>query len=498
MLVAHRPSTRTAERRRAVGQIIGAALVVSMAAGPFSPASAAASGAPTQVTNVVGDVVATATAAPVAGAVVSIPALRRSTTSGRGGTFAFDGVATAMPYRRVRIVVRAPGFGTWSISGVPLYPNDTLELHAALHTAAHAERFETPRERARDAAAATADVPRGTGNATCTGWTSQLEPPPTIAVADHTDGSRLGRYDFSYYLRHVLPSEWIPSWDADALGAGAIAAKDYAWWRAEPDHAFSGGSGCSDLTDYTADQVFNPAVAYASTDLAVADTLGTLARQNDQVFMAQYWSGSASSGQEWLDCSYVNTGTFKGRMSQWGTQTCATNGKLWTNIVTIFYPSTQLNYTSNILLDPSAEDPNGYPWTASPASAFSRVKGDAYKGGYYFSVTKRTTVTQTRALSDQDVAGSGSTLYTLSVALLCPKSVVGTCTVRLKVATIAHNGTTVIQVDRVTENHDAKWRVYTFDVPASGSDHQNVEAEVVTNQAASFDWAQLTMPFGGP
>lgn len=469
------------------------ALLVSTGAAVTATGPASAAATPVRAT-VTGDVVAKPSEAPVVGAVVSIPALRRAAVSRADGTFVFDRpVATTAPYRRVRVVVRARGFGVWSISGVPLYPNDTLELHAELRAGAYAERFETPRERARNASASSPIAPRGTGTATCTGWTSQLEPPPTIAVADHTDGSLLGRYDFSYYLRHVLPSEWIASWDADALGAGAIAAKDYAWWRAEPAHAYTGGKGCADLTDYTADQVFNPAVAYASTDLAVAATLGTLARRNEEVFMAQYWSGAQGD-----PCAYVSGGTYAGRMSQWGTETCATKGKLWTDIVTTFYPYATLNYTANVLLDPSGEDSNGYPWTASPASAFSRVGGDAYRGNYYFSVTKRTTVTQTRALSDQNVKGSGSNRYTLSVALLCPKTVLDTCTVRLKVATIAHDGTTAVQVDRVTESHDAKWRVYTFNAPASGLDHQSVEAEVVTNQAASFDMVELTMPFGGP
>ena len=87
---------------------------------------------------------------------------------------------------------------------------------------------------------------------TRTGWADTLLPPQNIWVWRVETGVS-EQYDFAFYLTHVLPDEWIASWDADALGAGAIAAKTYAWYRTKPGHAFSGGSGCADLQDTTSD-----------------------------------------------------------------------------------------------------------------------------------------------------------------------------------------------------------------------------------------------------
>jgi peptidoglycan hydrolase-like amidase len=68
--------------------------------------------------------------------------------------------------------------------------------------------------------------------------------------------------DFKDYIRHVLPNEWLPGWDSEALRAGAIATKMYAWywisqggkWR--PD---------ADVYDSTCDQVYDPEYERVST-----------------------------------------------------------------------------------------------------------------------------------------------------------------------------------------------------------------------------------------
>ena len=74
-------------------------------------------------------------------------------------------------------------------------------------------------------------------------------------------------------LAELLPDEWIASWDADSLGAGAVAVKTYAAYRAETGRARTSGAGCYDILDTTSDQVFDPSWSTEATDEAVDATM---------------------------------------------------------------------------------------------------------------------------------------------------------------------------------------------------------------------------------
>jgi hypothetical protein len=158
-------------------------------------------------------------------------------------------------------VVTAAGYGRWTITGAPLFSGDTLLLAVQMRA--------------------------------------------------------------TFYVAHVLPKEWAPSWDADALGAFAIAAKSYGAYRAMSGHARTGGTGCYDILDTTADQVFDPTYSTAATDQAVYATFGSIALRFGALFLSNYFSGSPS------DPYAAVTGQYAGWMSQWGTQTCGTESVLW-------------------------------------------------------------------------------------------------------------------------------------------------------------------------
>src|SRR5205823_2510885 len=99
----------------------------------LAPAVPAAGSAPSPVGRMEGVVLAASTKRPVAGATISLPDYGIRTTSAGDGSFRFARpLPTEDPYRRVRAVVTAPGWGRWSIRGAPLYPGDTLRLHAEL------------------------------------------------------------------------------------------------------------------------------------------------------------------------------------------------------------------------------------------------------------------------------------------------------------------------------------------------------------------------------
>ncbi len=121
----------------------------------------------------------------------------------------------------------------------------------------------------------------------------------TLATGDHSQPNHIRIYrvdigdiievDFYVYLTEVLPNEWISSWNAASLQAGAIAVKTYAWYRIYfpkyPGLYF-------DVKDSTADQVYRPGSARASTSAAVDAVQGVaFDSASGSLFEAQYWDG---------------------------------------------------------------------------------------------------------------------------------------------------------------------------------------------------------------
>jgi peptidoglycan hydrolase-like amidase len=68
------------------------------------------------------------------------------------------------------------------------------------------------------------------------------------------------------YVKGVLPNEWLPSWDQEALRAGAIAVKQFGVL----DYLDSGY-----VWDCNWDQVYDPSRRTEATDRAVEDTWDT-------------------------------------------------------------------------------------------------------------------------------------------------------------------------------------------------------------------------------
>ncbi|MGQ9560204.1 MAG: SpoIID/LytB domain-containing protein [Candidatus Oleimicrobiaceae bacterium] len=62
-----------------------------------------------------------------------------------------------------------------------------------------------------------------------------------VAAGDHDQPNHIRIYrvalgqideeDFYYYVKNVLPKEWMASWPSQALRAGAVASKMYGWYR---------------------------------------------------------------------------------------------------------------------------------------------------------------------------------------------------------------------------------------------------------------------------
>lgn len=176
-------------------------------------------------------------------------------------------------------------------------------------------------------------------------YSSQTVPPPYIRVAIRANGSdgkpdpkgviiRTDTVDFDFYVKHVLPQEWIPSWHKESLKAGAMAVKEYAWYWVNKGGKYPSNS--ADVDNSVNSQVYNPNISYSSTDTAVDNTVVNGWYQNGAIFQSEYCAAAYSSSSS--QCG-VN------KMSQWGSKYWADNGKTYTWILNYYYSPAPTYFT---------------------------------------------------------------------------------------------------------------------------------------------------------
>jgi hypothetical protein len=166
----------------------------------------------------------------------------------------------------------------------------------------------------------------------CSGWTSETSPPPTIRVYRAATGA-VETVDFKVYAKNVLSREWIGSWTTESLRSGAVAVKMYAWYHVLHWRGLTNATGqCFDVYDDTRDQVYNPAQpTWPGAAAAVDATWATRALKNGAIYPTYYNAGSANEA-----CGANANGW---RMYQWGTQACGLAGRTAAQILlTYFYP----------------------------------------------------------------------------------------------------------------------------------------------------------------
>jgi len=230
---------------------------------------AAASAAPGA--NVQGTVVDASSGQAIPGAWVRAPAFDLTVITDSQGGFTFSGIPLAEPSLPTDFEIDAPGYGRWTIQDVRLVAGDLLYLDAELGTDPVVIVVPPPRAESPDWPAAVVEQAlRVQGAAAPLAADAPL--PATIRVRvtgyAHCDISRpytVEVVDFKEYAKHVLPNEWVNSWPWESLRAGAMAVKMYAW-----SYIAAGGKWPdADVYDSTCDQVYNPAVSYASTNQSV-------------------------------------------------------------------------------------------------------------------------------------------------------------------------------------------------------------------------------------
>ena len=176
-------------------------------------------------------------------------------------------------------------------------------------------------------------LPGRAAAASCSGWTSSEDPPPTIRVFRHATGA-VETVNFKPYTKNVLSREWIGSWTTESLRSGALAVKHYAWYQVLHWRGGTNDDGeCFDIRDDTADQVYDPSKpTWTTAAEAVNATWTTRVLKNGQIFPTYYNAGEAGE-----PCG-ANANGWKAY--QWGTQACGLAGKTAAKIVlTYYYPN---------------------------------------------------------------------------------------------------------------------------------------------------------------
>lgn len=328
---AHAASNPHIRRRRAsaLGAWVLFAVWAALALDPWIDPRAAAQGATAAVQ---GTVVDSATGAPVPGANVSIPDLGLSAQTDAGGLFAWPVIALSEPTVATTIQVQASGYGDWEIVNVRLVAGDTLLLRAELGTDPVHIVAPSPVPDRSSVAAAMGAAQLEALAVDQTG----LPIPRTIRVrvtgypyCDTTRPYTVQVIDFVEYVKHVLPNEWVNSWPGESLRAGAMAVKMYAWSVI----AAGGKWPDADVYDSTCDQVYNPSVAYASTNAAVDFTWNWRLTRDSELVRTFY--------RAYL--SQCPSGLGGNCMGQWESRDLAFDRYTWDEILQFFYTNTVIS-----------------------------------------------------------------------------------------------------------------------------------------------------------
>jgi hypothetical protein len=173
----------------------------------------------------------------------------------------------------------------------------------------------------------------------CTGWVNGSTPPPTIKVY-RTNLGRVDTVDFKTYVKVVMAAEWSPSFLPEALKAGAVTVKQFAWYWAMNYRGGSNSGNCYDVIDNSNDQIYTPErySPTANQAAAVDATWDEYITGNGYFLFTGYKPGTQSCG---ADVDGV-------RLSEWGAQYCAAapNNKTSEQILTIYFGAVVIGHVT--------------------------------------------------------------------------------------------------------------------------------------------------------
>src|ERR1035437_10030302 len=176
----------------------------------------------------------------------------------------------------------------------------------------------------------TVSSPPAVQAAACTGWSSTTTPPPTIRVLRST--GVVQTVAFETYVKVVMPAEWPPAWPIEAMRAGAVAIKQYAWYYTMHYRGGTGTGGCYDVRDDSNDQIYSPTrTQYANQIQAVESTWSeSITRGGAFVFTGYRPGTNVACGSD----AHTLGGNY---LMQHSALNCATDGKTGEQILEIYY-----------------------------------------------------------------------------------------------------------------------------------------------------------------
>jgi peptidoglycan hydrolase-like amidase len=141
---------------------------------------------------------------------------------------------------------------------------------------------------------------------------------------------------FQEYCKDVLPNEWFPSWNPEALKAGAIAVKMFAWHHTL--HPVTQEGFTFDVDNTANYQQFKYLSGQFMTDQAVGQTWNIVyVPPTDEIRELSYRSGFPNRENRAFLGSDV--------MSQWGSQYWASVTKIrFLDILNLYYPAFTARY----------------------------------------------------------------------------------------------------------------------------------------------------------
>lgn len=286
------------------------------------------------------------TGKPVVGAVIALDTPpEAATTTDAAGNFVLASLPITGSYRLVTMTVQADGYGMWTMRDTILYPDITRLLEIGLQQQEVTIQAGLPR--------ALSDEPGPPDDPELfpplppvLSAVSHDEPPTTIRVArtgfTHCQNwinagrpvLRVETYDFRDYVKNVLPNEWIARWHPDALRAGAMAVKTFAWYQVLTRVRAPYGA---DILDNTCDQYFVPNTRQSSTDAAVDDTWNYALHRNGRILSIHYLNSRAR----------CDSTPYQPCMPQEGTQEDALAGHDWRWILNRYYAPIEIDEIGN-------------------------------------------------------------------------------------------------------------------------------------------------------
>lgn len=297
---------------------------------------------PTGYSVITGKVIDTDTKEPINNAQVNIPELKLSSQTNTGGQFKFTTYAGGnIEDQYVTLEVSVPGFGHYTMVDVGVFHDNIVTVTLELQKGNMPTKwFGLMRDKKRAPQPQSSLRPLPSSPATLDPYSSQTVPPPYIRVAIRTSDAngnpdpngaviRTDIVDFDFYVKHVLPQEWVSSWSAESLKAGAMAVKEYAWYWVNQGGKYPQYN--ADVDNSVNSQVYNPNISVLSTDNAVDNTVANGWYQNGIIFQSFYCAGDYNNPSQKCPVAPSNS------MSQNGSRYWADQGKTYDWILNYYY-----------------------------------------------------------------------------------------------------------------------------------------------------------------